>query len=66
MRVVNDGSAKDDVDDDAFLFSLQGFTAGDAKLYSENTGAVGTMAGSLKIKIGANTRYIAVRSTIGS
>jgi hypothetical protein len=66
MRIVNDGSAKDDVDDDAFLFSIQGFTAGDAKMYSENTSAVGTMAGSLKIKIGANTRYIAVRSTIGS
>ena len=66
MRVVNDGSAKDDVDDDAFLFSLQGFTAGDAKMYSENTSAVGTMAGALKIKIGANTRYIAVRSTIGT
>ena len=66
MRFTNDGSAKDDVDDDAFLFSLQGFTAGDAKMYSENTSAVGTMAGSLKIKIGANTRYIAVRSTIGS
>lgn len=66
MRFANDGSAKDDVDDDAFLFSLQGFTAGDAKMYSENTSAVGTMAGALKIKIGANTRYIAVRSTIGS
>lgn len=66
IRVVNDGNAKDDVDDDAFLFSLQGFTAGDAKVYSENTGAVGTMAGALKIKIGANTRYIMVHSTIGS
>lgn len=66
IRLCNDGSAKDDVDDDAFLFSLQGFTAGDAKMYSENTSAVGDMAGALKIKIGANTRYIAVRSTIGS
>jgi len=66
LRLVNDGLAKDDVDDDAFLFSIQGFTAGDAKMYSENTSAVGTMAGALKIKIGANTRYIAVRSTIGT
>lgn len=67
LRIVNDGGAgTDDVDDDAFLFSIQGFTANDVSMYSENTGAVGTMAGALKVKIGANTRYIMVHSTIGS
>jgi len=68
IRVVNGGDATGmaDVDDDGFLLSLQGFTAGDAKMYSENTSAVGTTAGALKIKIGANTRYLAVFSDIGS
>ena len=68
IRVVNGGDATGmaDVDDDGFLLSLQGFTAGDTKLYSENTSSVGTTAGALKIKIGANTRYLAVFSSIGS
>lgn len=66
IRVVNDGSAKDDVDDDAFLFSIQGFTAGDAKVVSENTSAVGTFTGALKIKIGADTKYLMTYSDIGT
>jgi len=66
IRVVNDGHAngKSDVDDDAFLFSLQGFGAGTGKLVEAGTG-MGTVTGTFKIKLGADTRYIPYYSSAG-
>ena len=54
-----DGTGADDVDTDAFLFSLQDFTEASGSLVYENTGAVpGNSDGSLKIKVGGSTRYL--------
>lgn len=39
FRVVNDGSAKDDVDDDAVFFDLVGVTSGAAKMWYDHQGA---------------------------
>lgn len=61
MRVINDGNAdgKADVDDDAFLFSLQGFTEGTGNMIYDHTGSADANTdGSIKIKIGTATRYI--------
>ena len=64
IRIVNAGNANGiaDIDDDAFLFSLQGFTAGADQLLDTGTG-MGTVTGTLKIKIGADTRYLPFYST---
>ncbi len=66
IRVVNDGTSdgKDDVDDDAFLLSLQGLTAGTGHLVEAGT-SMGTVTGTLKIKLGADTRYLPYYSSAG-
>jgi len=43
IRVVNDGSAKDDVDDDAFLLDLSGWTKGAGHMVQTDTGNVDTL-----------------------
>lgn len=62
IRVVNGGNATGmaNVDDDAFLFSLQGFTAGSGHLLQTGTTLGTTGVGTLKVKIGATTGYINV------
>lgn len=66
IRIVNDGNTagKNTIDDDAFLFSLQGFTADTGSLVEAGTG-MGTVTGTLKIKLGADTRYIPYYSSAG-
>jgi len=66
MRIVNDGNSagKDTIDDDAFLISLQGFTAGTGHLVEAGTG-MGTVTGTLKIRLGNDTRYIPYYSAAG-
>ena len=59
-----DSTGKADVDTDAFLFSIQGFTSGTSKLIEIGTG-MGTVTGTLKIKIGADTRYLPFYSAAG-
>lgn len=69
IRVVSGGDAtgRDDVDDDAFLMSIQGLTAGAAHVFSTGLTA-GTVAGnltaSLKIKVGSTTYYIPLATAI--
>jgi len=61
IRVVNDGTdlGKADVDDDAFLFSIQGFDEASGGMIYDNTGTDPTNSdGSIKIKVGSNTRYL--------
>ena len=61
MRVVNGGTTdgKADVDDDAFLFSLQGFTAATGNMiYDLTDGDTIVTNGSIRIKIGDDTRYL--------
>ena len=68
LRLVNggDGTGLADVDTDAFLLSIQGFTVGDeaADLVYINTITAATINANcteaLKIKVGANTRYIPI------
>jgi hypothetical protein len=68
LRLVNAGDATglQDVDTDAFLMSIQGFTVGNeaADLVYVNTITAATINANcteaLKIKIGANTRYIPI------
>ena len=61
IRFSNGGNTTGaaDVDTDAFLFSLQDFTAGTGSLVYDHTGTDPSNSdGSIKIKIGANTRYL--------
>ena len=60
FRAVNGGNASgvSDVDDDAVLFELNGFTSGAAKLFSTGTTVVPNMVASLKIRVGATLYYI--------
>jgi hypothetical protein len=61
IRFVNQGDATGgvDVDDDVFLFSIQGHTEGTGNLvYDITDGAALPSNGSIRIKIGANTRYL--------
>ncbi len=67
LRLVNSGgSGKADVDTDAFLFSIQGFAVDNeaADLVHINSITAATINANvteaLKIKIGANTRYIPI------
>lgn len=68
LRLVNGGDATGlaDVDTDAFLFSIQGFTVGNeaADLVYVNTITAATINANcteaLKIKIGSNTRFIPI------
>lgn len=66
IRVVNDGNTagKNTIDDDAFLFSLQGFAADTGHLVEAGTN-MGTVTGTLKIKLGADIRYIPYYSSAG-
>ena len=61
IRVVNGGDATGmgTVDDDAFLFSLQGLTAGDGHLFDSTVNLTNPQIDhTLKIKIGSSTYYI--------
>ena len=60
LRVVNDGNSdgRADVDDDAFLMSIQGFTAATGHVIYDHTGAAPQTDGSIKIKVGSDTRYL--------
>ncbi len=66
IRVINGGNSngKADVDTDAVLFSIQGLTAGTGKLQEVGTG-MGTVTGTLKIKIGAALAYLPYYSAAG-
>src|SRR3989338_4584241 len=66
IRAVNGGNATGaaTVDDDAALFSLQGFTSGTGKMVEVGTG-MGTVIGTIKIKIGGTFYYIPYYSTPG-
>jgi hypothetical protein len=72
LRLVNGGDATGaaDVDTDAFLFSIQGFTVGDEtanKVWVNTITAATINAGcteALKIKVGANTRWIPISTTV--
>jgi hypothetical protein len=58
LRLVNGGDTTGaaDVDDDAFLLSLQGFSEGTGNLFS--AGADVAAAATLRIKVGATSYYI--------
>ena len=58
FRVVNGGhaSGKADVDDDAFFFSVQGFTDATGNLV--RVAVPTTLAASLKCKVGSTTYYL--------
>lgn len=62
IRVVAGGDADGiaDVEDDAFLFSLQGFTEGEGNLV--RVAAPTTLAASLKVKVGSTTYYLPLYS----
>lgn len=66
IRIINDGNSngKADVDTDAFLLSLQGMTSGTGKIVEIGTG-MGTVTGTLKIKIGSDTRFLPFYSSAG-
>ncbi len=66
IRVINDGhsNGKADVDTDAFLLSLQGMAAGTGKIVEIGT-SMGTVTGTLKIKIAGDTRYLPFYSSAG-
>lgn len=62
IRVVNGGDTTGaaDVDDDAFFFSVQGFTAASGNMFYAD--APGTLAASLRCKVGATTYYLPLYS----
>jgi len=66
LRLVNGGDTTGavDVDTDAFLFSIQGFTAGTGKMVEEGTG-IGTVTGTFKCKLGTSTVYLPYYSAAG-
>ena len=68
LRISNSGgTGKADVDDDAFLLSLQGFTAGAAKTLSTGLTAATVNAATtvaMKIKIGAVTHWLPLATAI--
>jgi len=66
IRVTNSGDStgKADVDTDAFLFSIQGMTAGTGKLLEEGT-SHGSVSATLKVKIGTTTKYIGIYDSPG-
>ena len=56
---ANDATGREDVDTDAFLLSIQGFSSGATNmLYDANENAIAQPNGSIKIKIGNDTRYL--------
>ena len=66
FRGVNGGNATGmaDVDTDAVLFDLQGFTVGNAKMIE--LGAPSAIAGSSKIRIGSTIYYLPFSTTASS
>lgn len=69
MRFVNDGHAdgKADVDDDGFLMSLQGLTAGAAHIFATSLTAAtvyGNLTAALRVKVGSTTYYIPLATAI--
>jgi len=66
FRGVNGGNATGmaDVDTDAVLFDLQGFTVGNAKMIE--LGAPSAIAGSIKIRIGSTIYYLPFSTTASS
>ncbi len=69
IQINNDGDAtgKADVDTDAFIFSIQGFTAGATDAFTTGLTAATVNAAttaSLKIRIGAVTYYIPIATAI--
>jgi len=67
IRCVTDGTTADvkaTVDTSGFLFSIQGLTANTGKLVELGTG-MGTVTGTLKFKLGADTRYLPFYSAAG-
>lgn len=63
IRIINDGNAngKADVDDDAFLMSLQGFTVGAGNVVAAKTSSA--VSHGARIKIGSDTYYIMLSDT---
>lgn len=72
LRLVNAGHANGiaDVDDDAAMIELIGFTAGSGNMVSANTAGKSTLDFTnwvtLRIKIGATVYYIPAAQTIGA
>ena len=72
IRISNSGDTTGaaDVDDDAFLFSLQGFTLGAGHTIGANTAAGTTLDFTnwvpIKIKIGSTTHYLVAAQTIAA
>ena len=72
FRAVNGGNANGmaDVDDDAALFELNGFTLGSGNMVSANTAGQSTLDFTnwvlIRINIGGTTHYIPAAQTIGA
>ena len=69
LRLCNSGDATgaEDIDTDAFLLSIQGFTAGATSLFATGLTAstvYGNLTASLKIKVGSTTYYIPLATAI--
>ena len=66
IRVVAGGTQAgiDDIEEDAFLLSIQGFTAATGSLVELGTG-MGTVTGTLKIKVGSDIRFLPFYSSAG-
>lgn len=63
IRVINDGNAtgKGNVDDDAVVFSLQGFTDGAGNVFKAT--APTTLGASLRVKVGSTIYYLPLYTT---
>lgn len=63
VRVVNDGHANGiaDVDDDAFLFSFQGFSVGAGNVFAAKTASA--VSHGARVKIGSTTYYLMLSDT---
>ena len=66
MRVIVSGTQAgiDDLEDDVFAISLQGFTPATGSLIEIGTG-MGTVTGTIKIKIGSDIRFLPFYSSAG-
>lgn len=66
LRIIASGTQAgiDDLEDDAFAISLQGFTAATGSLIEIGTG-MGTVTGTIKIKIGSDVRFLPFYSSAG-
>jgi hypothetical protein len=56
IQIANQGSATDDVDDDAFLFDITGVASGSAKMWYDNSSNAADEF--LKVKTPSGTRYL--------